>query len=113
MNSRNTKLLKWANFARQQVKKRSEIADTFNKSKTKRPPVLLSFRMMSVFTKSNIYKDGDYVEEKKYEIEIVDGIDFKASKYFDIRSNNWKLDKLVPSVLQATKLCKTINNLES
>ena len=54
-----------------------------------------------------------YVEEKKYEIEIVDGIDFKASKYFDIRSNNWKLDKLVPSVLQATKLCKTINNLES
>ena len=60
------KLLKWANFARQQVKKRGEIADTFNKSKTKRPPVLLSFRMMSVFTKSNIYKDGDYVEEKKY-----------------------------------------------
>ena len=26
---------------------------------------------------------------EKYEIEIVDGLDFKASKYFDIRSNNW------------------------
>ena len=52
-------------------------------------------------------------KKKKYEIEIVDGIDFKAAKYFDITANNWKLDKLVPSVLKAKKLCKTINNLES
>ena len=50
---------------------------------------------------------------RKYEIEIVDGIDFKAAKYFDITTNNWKLDKLVPSVLEANKLCKTINHLDS
>ena len=54
-----------------------------------------------------------YDEFQKYEIEIVDGIDFKAAKYFDITANNWKLDKLVPSVLEATELCKTINDLES
>ena len=54
-----------------------------------------------------------YDEFQKYEIEIVDGIDFKAAKYFDITTNNWKLDKLVPSVLEASKLCKTINHLDS
>ena len=54
-----------------------------------------------------------YDEFQKYEIEIVDGIDFKATKYFDITTNNWKLDKLVPSVLEASKLCKTINHLDS
>ena len=54
-----------------------------------------------------------YDEFQKYEIEIVDGIDFKATKYFDITTNNWKLDKLVPSVLEASKLCKTISDLDS
>ena len=54
-----------------------------------------------------------YDEFQKYEIEIVDGIDFKAAKYFDITTNSWKLDKLVPSLLEASKLCKTINDLES
>jgi hypothetical protein len=54
-----------------------------------------------------------YDEFQKYEIEIVDGINFKAAKYFDITTNNWKLDKLVPSVLEANKLCKTINDLDS
>ena len=54
-----------------------------------------------------------YDEFQKYESEIVDGIDFKAAKYFDITTNNWKLDKLVPSVLEANKLCKTINHLDS
>ena len=47
--------------------------------------------------------------EKRFEIEIIDGIDFKASKYFDIRNNSWKLDKLVPSVLEANKLCKQLS----
>jgi hypothetical protein len=61
-----------------------------------------------IYHLSNFYK-----EEGKYEIEIVDGIDFKAAKYFDITANNWKLDKLVPSVLEASKLCKTINHLDS
>ena len=51
-----------------------------------------------------------YDEFQKYEIEIVDGLDFKADRYFDIRNNNWKLDKLVPSVLKANKLCKEISH---
>ena len=54
-----------------------------------------------------------YDEFQKYEIEIVDGINFRAAKYFDVTSNNWKLDKLVPSVLEASKLCKTIYDLDS
>ena len=54
-----------------------------------------------------------YDEFQKYEIEIVDGLDFKASKYFDIRNNSWKLDKLVPSVLEAHKKCKQIDNIDS
>ena len=54
-----------------------------------------------------------YDEFQKYEIEIVDGLDFKAAKYFDIPVNSWKLDKLVPSVLEAHKLCKTIDHLDS
>ena len=51
-----------------------------------------------------------YDEFQKYEIEIVDGIDFKSSKYFDIRTNSWKLDKLVPSVLEASKLCREMSH---
>ena len=51
-----------------------------------------------------------YDEFQKYEIEIVDGIDFKSSKYFDIRTNSWKLDELVPSLLEANKLCKEISH---
>jgi hypothetical protein len=61
-----------------------------------------------IYHLSNFYK-----EESKYEIEIVDGIDFKAAKYFDITANNWKLDKLIPSVLEASELCKTIKHLDS
>ena len=49
-------------------------------------------------------------DTKKYEIEIVDGLDFKADRYFDIRNNNWKLDKLVPSVLEANKLCRELSH---
>ena len=51
-----------------------------------------------------------YDEFQKYEIEIVDGLNFTASKYFDIRSNSWKLDKLVPSVLEANKLCREFSH---
>ena len=53
---------------------------------------------------------SDTFDIQKNEIEIVDGLDFKASKYFDISSNNWKLDNLVPSVLESNKLCKDIKN---
>ena len=81
-------------------------------------PFLMGFRVsfsLGTFPlKEYIYHLSNfYKEEKKYEIEIVDGIDFKASKYFDITINSWKLDKLVPSVLEANKLCKTINYLDS
>ena len=50
-----------------------------------------------------------YQEFQKYEIEIVDGLNFSADKYFDIRNNSWKLDELVPSVLEASKLCKNLS----
>ena len=52
-------------------------------------------------------------EFEKYEIRIIDGLDFKAAKYFDIPVNSWKLDKLVPSVLEAHKKCRQINDLDS
>ena len=74
----------------------------------------VSFSLGTYPLKEYIYHlNNFYVEEQKYKIEIVDGIDFKAAKYFDITTNNWKLDKLVPSVLEAKKLGKTINNFES
>ena len=50
-----------------------------------------------------------YQEEKKYEIEIVDGLNFQAKKYFDITANNWKLDNLIPKMLEANKVCKDIS----
>ena len=74
----------------------------------------VSFSLGSFPVKEYIYRlNNFYKEENKYEIEIVDGVNFKAAKYFDITTNNWKLDKLVPSVLEANKLCKTINDLDS
>ena len=81
-------------------------------------PFLMGYRVLfSIGTfdlKKYIYKLNDfYKEEKRFEIEIIDGISFKAAKYFDIPNNNWKLDKLVPSVLEARKLCKTIDQVGS
>ncbi len=74
----------------------------------------VSFSLGTYPLKEYIYHLSNfYNEEGKYEIEIVDGIDFKAAKYFDIKTNNWKLDKLVQSILEAKKLCKTINHLDS
>ena len=49
-----------------------------------------------------------YEEENLYQIQIVDGLNFEASKYFDITENNWKLDKLIPSIKDAFEICKTI-----
>jgi len=51
-----------------------------------------------------------YDEFGKYEIEIVDGIDFKVAKYFDIPNNNWKLDKLIPSINEAQNQCSQISH---
>ena len=81
-------------------------------------PFLMGYRVLfSIGTfdlQKYIYKLNDfYNEEKRFEIEIIDGIGFKAAKYFDIPNNNWKLDKLVPSLLEARKLCKTIDHLGS
>ena len=81
-------------------------------------PFLMGYRVHlslgSYTIKEYVYFLKEFYDEfQKYEIEIVDGIDFKAAKYFDITTNNWKLDKLVPSVLEASKLCKTINHLDS
>ena len=76
-------------------------------------PFLMGYRVHlslgSYPIKEYIYFLNEFYEEfQKYEIEIVDGINFTAAKYFDIRNNSWKLDKLVPSVLEANKLCKEI-----
>ena len=52
------------------------------------------------------FLDEFYKKIKKYEIEIVDGEDFKAKKYFDITINNWKLGNLLSSINRASKICK-------
>ena len=71
----------------------------------------VSFSLGKFPTKEYIYFLKEFYDEfQKYEIEIIDGIDFKASKYFDITTNNWKLDKLVPSVIEASKLCKEMSH---
>ena len=81
-------------------------------------PFLLGYRVLlslgSFPIKEYIYKlNNFYIEEQRFEIEIIDGIDFKVSKYFDISINRWNLDKLVPSVLEAHKKCKEIKNTDS
>ena len=81
-------------------------------------PFLMGYRVHlslgSYPIKEYIYFLKEFYDEfQKYEIEIVDGLDFKAAKYFDIRNNSWKLDKLVPSVLEAHKKCKQIDNIDS
>ena len=77
-------------------------------------PLLMGYRVHlslgSYPIKEYVYFLKEFYDEfQKYEIEIVDGINFTASKYFDIRNNSWKLDKLVPSVLQANKLCRELS----
>ena len=37
-------------------------------------------------------------------------LNFVASKYFDITENNWKLDKLIPSMNDAFEICKNIED---
>ena len=54
-----------------------------------------------------------YQVHKKYEIEIVDGLNFEAKKYFDISKNNWKLDNLIPKMQEANKVCKEISSPNS
>ena len=81
-------------------------------------PFLMGYRVHlslgSYPIKEYIYFLKEFYDEfQKYEIEIVDGLDFKAAKYFDIQINSWKLDKLVPSVLEAHKKCKQIDNIDS
>ena len=78
-------------------------------------PFLMGYRVHlslgSYPIKEYIYFLNEFYEEfQKYEIEIVDGINFTAAKYFDIRNNSWKLDKLVPSVLEANKLCRELSH---
>ena len=77
-------------------------------------PFLMGYRVHlslgSYPVKEYVYFLKEFYDEfQKYEIEIVDGLNFTASKYFDIRNNSWKLDKLVPSVLKANKLCRELS----
>ena len=78
-------------------------------------PFLMGYRVHlslgSYPIKEYIYFLKEFYDEfQKYEIEIVDGLDFKADRYFDIRNNSWKLDKLVPSVLEANNLCRELSH---
>ena len=59
------------------------------------------------------YLNEFYKEFQRFEIEIVDGLNFSVDKYFDIPINNWKLDNLVPSIQRANKICKEMRNLDS
>tara|TARA_B100001996_G_C18623419_1_gene578727 strand:- start:763 stop:1320 length:558 start_codon:yes stop_codon:yes gene_type:complete len=56
------------------------------------------------------YLNEFYKEFEKFEIEIVDGLNFSVDKYFDIRNNSWKLDQLVSSVSKASKLCRELSH---
>jgi len=81
-------------------------------------PFLMGYRVHlslgSYPIKEYIYFLKEFYDEfQKYEIEIIDGLDFKAARYFDIPVNSWKLDKLVPSVLEAYRQCKQIKDLDS
>ena len=51
-------------------------------------------------------------EEGIYQIQIVDGLNFVASKYFDITENNWKFDNLIASINDAFEICKNIKDLK-
>ena len=53
-----------------------------------------------------------YEQEGIYQIQIVDGLNFVASKYFDITENNWKFDNLITSINDAFKICKNIKDLK-
>jgi hypothetical protein len=78
-------------------------------------PFLMGFRVHlslgSFPIKEYIYFLKEFYDssQKKYEIEIVDGLEFDSKKFFDIRKNSWKLEKLVPSVLAANKLCRELS----
>ena len=81
-------------------------------------PFLMGYRVLlslgSFPIKEYIYKlNNFYIEEQRFEIEIIDAIDFKANKYFDISINRWNLDKLVPSILEAYKQCMELRDLNS
>ena len=56
-------------------------------------PFLLGYRVLfslgSFPIKEYVYKlNNFYLEEKRFEVQIIDGVDFKASKYFDISSSS-------------------------
>ena len=80
-------------------------------------PFLMGYRVLlslgSFPIKEYIYKlNNFYIEEQRFEIEIIDGIDFKASKYFDISINIRFF--FVPKILRASlsmPLAKIISKL--
>ena len=69
--------------------------------------VLFSLGHFTFKEYSNFLKEF-YDEFKLYEIEIVNGKNFNASKYFDIKVNNWKLDNLIPSITEAQDICNQL-----
>ena len=55
------------------------------------------------------WKPSEFLDKFKFKSELLlDNKDFKASKYFDIKVNNWKLDNLVTSILEAYDKCNQL-----
>ena len=81
-------------------------------------PFLMGYRVSFSLGKFPVTEYTNFLKEfydefQKYEIEIIDGLNFQASKYFDININNWKLDDLLPSIDEAYKICKEIEHKKS
>ena len=47
----------------------------------------------------------DYKKDEKFSITLAKSEDFNPEKYFDILSNNWKLDKFPEKITEAHLMC--------
>ena len=76
-------------------------------------PFLMGYRVLFSLGHSPVEEYTFFLKEfydafQLFEIEIIDDDNFKASKYFDIKVNNWKLEKLVPSIRIAYDKCNQL-----
>ena len=78
-------------------------------------PFLMGYRVTFSLGVFPVDQYVDYIKQiydkfNKFEIKILDEGEFKASKYFDIRINNWKLSNLIPSIEKAKQICLNIDS---
>ena len=50
----------------------------------------------------------DFKKNNKFEIRIIDGLNFNAKQYFDILSNNWDLNEYPNEIKKAYLMCKDL-----